>query len=103
MKEEYYIDTESIRCYFPYETDKKVSDYGVLLKYIGKTFSRDDIDQIISEMIIRHPYVNHAKRLHLTVMKNNSYYHIMDFYNYHYKKQEKDDMGIKYEKEGKVH
>lgn len=34
--EEYYIDEKSIRYCYPYETDKKVTDYGILAKYIGK-------------------------------------------------------------------
>ena len=46
---EYYIDEKSIRYCYPYETKKKVTDYGVLAKYIGKRFSEREIDKIISE------------------------------------------------------
>lgn len=95
--EVYYIDEKSIRCCYPYEADKRIIDYGVLTKYIGKMFSRKEIDKIISEMIIRHPYIEGSKKLHMAVMRNQSYYHILDFHNYNYGKQEKGNGSIKYE------
>lgn len=97
--EEYYIDEKSIRYYYPFETDKKVVDYGVLAEYIGKKFSRKEMDKIIAEMILRHPYIDNSKRLSLAVMRNQSYYHILEFRNYNYNKQEKGNESIKYETE----
>lgn len=94
--EEYYIDEKSIRYCYPYETDKKVTDYGVLAKYIGKKFSEREMDKIISEMILRHPYIDNSMSLHLSVMKNHSYYHILNFHNYDHNKQKKGDSSIKY-------
>lgn len=97
MQEEYYIDENSIRYCYPYETDNKATDYGVLSNYIGKKYSRKEMDKIVAEMILRHPYIKGSMRLHLNVMRNQSYYHMLTFKNYAYKKQEKDDMSIKYE------
>ncbi|RHO95795.1 hypothetical protein DW019_11120 [Clostridium sp. AF37-5] len=97
--EEYYINEKSIRYCYPYETDKKVTDYGVLAEYIGKKFSRKEMDKIIAEMILRHPYIDSSMRLYLDVMRNQSYYHMLVFHNYNYNKQEKGNESIKYETE----
>lgn len=94
--EEFYIDEKSIRYCYPCETEKKVTDYGVLAKYIGKRFSEREIDKIISEMILRHPYIDNSMSLHLSIMKNHSCYHILTFRNYDYNKQKKGDSSIKY-------
>ena len=40
--DKYYIEVNSITYCYPYEVDKKVTDYGVLNKYIGKEFSRKE-------------------------------------------------------------
>ena len=101
MKEEYYIDEENIRYCYPYDIDRRITDatnYGVLEKYIGKKFTREEIDQIISEMVINHPYIDNSKHLHVSIMRNRSYYHILDFCNYDYDNQERGDLNIKYEK-----
>lgn len=98
--EEYYIDEKSIRCQYPYEADKRVTDYGVLTKYIGKKFSRKEMDKIIAEMIIKHPYIDNSKCLHIAVMRNRSYYHILEFRNYKYENEVKGNTGIKYEAAG---
>ena len=100
--EEYYINEKSIRYCYPYETDKKVTDYGVLAGYIGKKFSRKEMDKIIAEMILNHPYIDNSMCLHLTVMKNQSYYHILDFRNYNHDKQEKGNESIKYETDANI-
>lgn len=99
MKEEYYIEKDSLRYYYPYEADRRITekDYGVLTNYIGKKFTREEMDQIISEMVLKHPYVSNAKGLHLAVMRNHSYYHILDFRNYDYENQERGDVSIRYE------
>lgn len=95
--EKYYINEKSIRFHYPYETDKRVSDYGVLSEYIGKSFSRKEMDEIIAEMILRHPYVEGSRNLHLAVMRNQSHYHLLEFHNYKYKAQTKGDGSVKYE------
>lgn len=94
--EEYYIDEKSIRYCYPYETEKKATDYGVLTKYIGKKFSEREMDKIIAEMILRHPYIDNSMRLELAIMRNHSYYHILTFRNYDHNKQEKGNGSIKY-------
>lgn len=101
MEEYYYISKRSIQYCYPCEYDKTVTEYGVLEKYIGKRYTREEMDKIIAEMIIRHPYIEGSMRLNLSVMKFNkgrSYYHMLDFRNYNYKNQKKGNMDIKFEK-----
>lgn len=95
--EEFYIDEKSIRYCYPCETDKIVTNYGVLKEYIGKKFSREEIDRIIAEMITKHLYIENSMRLHLAIMRDRSYYHILNFRNYKYKNETKGDVEIKYE------
>lgn len=95
--EEFYIDEKSIKYCYPFETNKTATNYGVLEKYIGKKFSREEMDRIIAEMIIRHPYIENSMQLHLAIMRNRSYYHILEFHNYKYEKEIKGDIEIKYE------
>lgn len=99
--DKYYIEVKSITYCYPYEVDKKVTDYGVLNKYIGKEFSRKEIDKIIAKMIINHPYIDNSMNLKLSVMRKTekfkSFYHILDFRNYNYENQVKGDKTIKYE------
>lgn len=97
----YFIDDFITYCY-PYEVSKKTENYGVLYKYIGKYFNRDEIDKIICELIMKHPYIENSMRLELSVKikENNviSYYHILKFNNDNYKNQTKGNLEIKYEK-----
>ena len=83
------------------EQIKKVTDYGVLNKYIGKEFSRKEIDKIIAEMILKHPYIDNSKFIELSIMRKTaefkSFYHTLNFRNYNYKNQVKGDTTIKYE------
>lgn len=99
--DKYFIEVNSITYQYPYGIDKKVTDYGVLNKYIGKEFSREEIDKIIAEMIIKHPYIDNSMNLKLSIMKKNakvqSFYHILNFRNYNYENQVKGDTAIKYE------
>lgn len=98
----YFIDDFMAYCY-PYDVSKKVTDYGVLSEYIGKRYNRDEIDKIICELIMKHPYIEHSMWLNLSVMweeKNTSgYYHILNLKNDNHDNQSKGNMAIKYEKE----
>lgn len=103
----YFIDSIMKYCY-PNETNKIVDDYGVLSQYMGKYYSRDEIDAIICELITEHPYVSGSFRLEMSVMyieRFNTgidgcmgYYHILDFQNFDYKRQKCGDTAIKFEK-----
>ena len=97
----YFIDNFITYCY-PYEVSKVTKDYGVLSEYIGKRYNRDEIDKIICELIMKHPYIEHSMRLELFVMweeKNvTGYYHILNFKNDNDEKQSKGSLEIKYEK-----
>lgn len=98
---QYYIDKHVTYCY-PYETKKLTKEYGVLSKYIGKYFSRDEIDEIICELVMKHPYIENSMMLNLAVMWRDErivgYYHTLDFRNDNYEKQNRGSLEIKYEK-----
>lgn len=97
----YFIDDFMTYCY-PYDVSHRIYNYGVLSDYIGKYFNRDEIDKIICELFIRHPYIENSMRLKLSVMwvegNTTGYFHILDFRNDNYKKQNRGDLDIKYEK-----
>ena len=97
----YFIDNFITYCY-PYEVSKVTKDYGVLSEYIGKRYNRDEIDKIICELIMKHPYIEHSMWLKLSIMweKENviGYYHILNFENDNDEKQSKGSLEIKYEK-----
>lgn len=97
----YFIDSHITYCY-PYEVDKPIKNHGVLSKYIGKYYTRDEIDKIICELVMRHPYVERAMRVKVNVMwkqgNTSGYYYILDFENDNYNEQDKGSLEIKYEK-----
>jgi len=91
---QYFFDKLMFYCY-PYGTSQKVPCYGVLDKYMGKKFTRDEIDKIICKLITRHPYVSGSMSLELSISQADSegnyreYYHILTFKNDKYENQEK--------------
>lgn len=91
---QYYFEKFMEFCY-PYETSKRVFCYGVLEQYMGKSFTRDEVDKIICELVTRHPYVSGAMDLKLSISQTDSesnyseYYHILTFKNDNCEKQEK--------------
>ena len=70
--DKYFIEVNSITYQYPYGIDKKVTDYGVLNKYIGKEFSRKEIDKIIAKMILKHPYIDNSMNLKLSIMRKTA-------------------------------
>lgn len=101
-KKKYFIDTHITYCY-PYDTDKIVEEYGVLSEYIGKCYSREEIDKIICEMITRHPYVQKSMFLKIHVMWRDGcmsgFYHTLTFENDNESNQRRGSAEIKYEKD----
>ena len=96
----YYFRYNMWYCY-PCETSKRVEDYGVLSQYVGKLYNRDEIDEIICELITRHPYIEGSMKLEISVMwidRCKGFYHSFDFINFDYKKQKCGDTAIKFEK-----
>ena len=91
---QYYFDKFMEFCY-PYETGQRVLNYGVLEEYMGKQFTRDEIDEIICKLITKHPYVSGSMDLKLSISRMESegkyieYYHILTFKNDNYDNQEK--------------
>lgn len=97
----YYIDPIITYCY-PYDVTQRTKDYGVLSKYIGKKFNRSKMDQIVCEMITRHPYIDHSMCLRIHVMWEENdvagFYHMLDFKNDNHDEQSKGTTEIRYEK-----
>lgn len=96
----YYISDIMRYCY-PFGTSKIVENYGALSQYIGKFYSRAEIDRIVCELVTRHPYIEGSMMLSVTVMSCDEYkeiYHAFDFKNFDYEKQERGDTAIKFEK-----
>jgi len=96
----YFVDDFITYCY-PYEVSKATKNYGVLTQYIGKYFDRDEMDKIICEMIMKHPYIENSMWLKLSIKwieeDTIGYYHILVFENDNDKKQSKGSTIIKYE------
>lgn len=96
----YFICPHVHYCY-PCEVAKPTIDFGVLHQYIGKYFTRDQIDEIICKMVLRHPYVEGAMQLEISVQWEENgvvgYYHSFEFQNENYKIQNKSNTEIKYE------
>lgn len=104
MEKVYYI--ESVRCCYPFQTEHEVFDYGVLKKYMGKEYNRSEIDKIIAEMIIKHPYIKNAMHVKVCIeykhiigtKKSRGIYHNLRFANDNYKNQaEENKNGVQYE------
>ena len=98
-----YLIRSEISTVFPFETSRSVEDYGVLGPYIERLFDRDKMDEIICEMVKRHPYVSGAMYLDVCVLwvdeQFSGYYHRLRFLNADYKNQPRDEtLTIRYEK-----
>ena len=106
---EYYIIKYISYCY-PFEISKNTKNYGVLNDYIGKYYTQEEIDEIICEMIKRHPYIENSMNIKIEIERNveryvngkrriaREFYHILDFRNYNYNNQKRGGTEIKYEK-----
>lgn len=92
---EFKIDTKTIKTVYPYETSFYVEDLGVLAKHEGKTYSEQEVKEIIADLIMNPPYIEGAILLNLAVTFNGGYYHILDFRNLNYENQQKGDTAIK--------
>lgn len=106
---EYYINERMSYCY-PFEVSKNTKNYGVLNDYIGKYYTQEEIDEIICEMIKRHPYIENSMKIEIIIERKveryvngkksivRELYHILDFKNYNYKNQKRGGTEINYEK-----
>lgn len=106
---EYYINEHIAYCY-PFEVSKRTKNYGVLNDYIGKYYTQEEIDEIICEMIKKHPYVENSMNIKIEIERKvercvngkkrilRELYHILDFRNYNYNNQKRGEIEIKYEK-----
>ena len=96
---QYYI-SEYIKYCYPYDDRKRTIEFGVLENYMGKMYSREEIDEIICEMIKKHPYIDNSMYLEINIVQKDDlecFYHMLKFKNLNYKNQEKTDSKIKYE------
>ena len=102
----YFIDPY-VSYYYPFDVSRhirKSGEFGVLEKYMYKTYTRNEIDKIICELITKHPYIDNSMHLTVRIMwcnnqKIQGYYHILNLINDNYDKQKrKINPIIKYEK-----
>lgn len=98
----YYIEDTISYCYPNDYSQITEENYGVLQQYMGKQYNREEMDKIICELIIKHPYIENSMELDINIMWEDGsvtgYYHILTFKNDNYRKQKKGDLIIKYEK-----
>ena len=104
IKEYYYIDFEFGRFIYPCEVDQRITDYGVLSQYVNNVYTEEEIDAIIAEMIIRHPYIENSMCIilnvkHVVVGEYEEYYHMLNFKNFDYENQERGNTTVKYKYE----
>ena len=93
MLKQYYFDKPMFFTY-PGGCSLKVADFGVLQKYIGNYYSKTEMDRIIADMMLKHPYVSGAYELNINISKvvdanTSEYYHMLTFKNDNCEKQEK--------------
>lgn len=93
---EYYIDERIEFCY-PYEPSQYTNISGELQKHIRKMYSRDEMDEIICELIRRHPFIENSMHIKIYVRHNNNFYHILTFKNDNYEEQQRGSLEVKYE------
>ena len=88
---------------YPNETSQRIENWGILEKYTNKEYTREEIDIIICEMIMNHPYIDGCKIIEINIewineRKSRGYYHMLKLTNDNYKNQDICDNYIKYEK-----
>lgn len=93
MLKQYYFDKPMFFTY-PGGCSLKVADFGVLQKYIGNYYSKTEMDRIIADMMMKHPYVSGAYELNINISRvvdanTSEYYHMLKFKNDNYEQQEK--------------
>lgn len=93
----YFIDDNITYCY-PCEVSKKITQYGKLEKYIGKKYTRKEINKVISKLINQIPYVPGSMYLKINVCTlsddREEFYHTLNFKNFNYKEQERRNSSI---------
>ena len=88
--------------HFPNESSQRIENWGILEKHIEKEYNRKEIDMLICEMIMNHPYIDGCKCLEINIewineRNSRGYYHMLKLTNDNYKKQDIADNKIKYE------
>lgn len=84
-----YFLNDYIKGCVPYKTSHRITDYGVLAPYMGKKYTRDEIDMVIANLIVSHPYVKGHLSLSISAeweqiredRRITGYYQILDFSN----------------------
>ena len=88
--------------HYPNETSQRIENWGILETYIGKEYTRKEIDVIICEMIMKHPYIDGCKCIEINIewineRTSRGYYQMLKLTNDNYKKQDIYNNEIKYE------
>lgn len=98
----YFISKTISYCY-PYDYSRATTNYGILEQYMGKRYSREEMDKIICELITKHPYIENSMDLGINIMWETEcaegFYHMLSFDNDNYEEQPQGDLTIKYKNE----
>ena len=88
----FYIDFDSIRTCYPYDVSRSVkSNLGELEKHRDKKYTMLEMNRIIARLIQNPPYVSGSMDIKICVMRGRAYHHILDFKNYDYKNQTREE------------
>lgn len=99
----FYMIPAQLTVTFPFKTSQLVEDEGVLTSCIERLVSRDMMDEIICELVRRHPYVEGAMYIDVPILWRDDkgyegFYHRLRFLNDHYTSQLPGNPAIQFEK-----
>lgn len=98
----YYLIPARITVKFPFRPSVPVEDAGVLTGCMERLVSRSQMDEIICQLVRRHPYVEGAAYIEIPILwqdeeGNSGFYHEMRFLNDHVTSQLPGNPAIQFE------
>lgn len=87
----FYINFNHITRTYPKEISKVVNNFGVLEKYRDKKYTLKEVNEIISQLIVKTPFILGSMEIKMDIMSNCGYHHILVFKNYEYHSQNRTD------------
>lgn len=99
----HYLIPAQISVTFPFSTSRLIEDEGVLTNHVERLYSRDQMDELICQLIKRHPYVEGALYIDIHIFwqdddGNQGFYHRLRFLNDNYTSQLPGNPAIQFEK-----
>ena len=99
----YYLIPAQISVVFPSSVSRAIEDEGVLTSYVERLYSREQMDEIICEMVKRHPYVEGALYIDIPILWQDDngvqgFYHRLRFLNDNYTCQIPGNPAVQFEK-----